>query len=213
MTTFLLIRHGAHQLGGGTIAGRMPGVHLSTQGKAQVQLLAERLSLLPIQALYSSPVERTRETAAALSECLRLPVQIREPLAEVGFGEWSGRSLDQLRGLPLFQQWNAFRSGTRIPGGELMLETQCRVVLEMLRLRELHPQECVALVSHGDVIKAAVAYFLGVPLDLFSRIEIGLASVSVISLGSLGPWVLCVNHSGETLPMPPPPLPSAPGAA
>ncbi|HSU65911.1 MAG TPA: histidine phosphatase family protein, partial [Tepidisphaeraceae bacterium] len=85
--------------------------------------------------------------------------------------------------------------GTRIPGGELMLEIQSRIVKQMLRLREVHPEQCVAIVSHGDVIKAALAYWLGVPLDLFLRIEISLASVSVVAIGDYGPWVLCVNNT------------------
>ena len=124
-------------------------------------------------------------------------MQIRDELSEIDYGDWSGRKLDELRPLPRWQQWNAFRSGTQVPGGERMLQTQSRVVTEMLGLCERHRDECVALVSHGDVIKAAVAYFLGVPLDLFQRIEIGLASVSLVAISDYGPWVLCVNNTGE----------------
>jgi broad specificity phosphatase PhoE len=131
-----------------------------------------------------------------LCESVKLPLQIRESLAEVGFGEWEGRKIDELRPLDRWKQWNSFRSGTRAPGGETMQEIQSRVVGEMFRLREEHPDDCVALVSHGDVIKSAVAYFLGVPLDLFSRIEIGLTSVSIVALADYGPWVLCVNNMG-----------------
>ena len=197
MTTFLLIRHGAHLLGGDRIAGRAPDVHLSPLGHEQARRLAERIAKLPVRAVYSSPAERTRETAHHLAERLALPVQVLDGLYEIEFGAWTGRSLAELRQSPHFQDWNRFRSGTRIPDGELMLETQSRIVTEMLRLRERHGGGCVALVSHGDVIKAAVAYFLGVPLDLFTRIEIGLASVSVIAIGDQGPWVLGVNTNGE----------------
>jgi probable phosphomutase (TIGR03848 family) len=202
MTTFLLIRHGAHLLGGDTIAGRMPEVRLSPLGHEQARRMAERVAKLPVQAIYSSPSDRTRETAVHLSEQLRRPVQVLEDLHEIDFGSWTGRNLDELRRSEHFRLWNAFRSGTRIPDGEAMIETQARIVCAMLRLRDKHPNACIALVSHGDVIKAAVAYFLGMPLDLFTRIEIGLASVSTIAIGEQGPWVLGVNNLGEDLVIP-----------
>lgn len=197
MTTFLLIRHAAHLLGGGTIAGRSEGVHLSPLGHEQAAAMAERVAKLPVRAIYSSPIDRARETAAFLGERLALPVRISDPLAELDFGRWTRQKLDDLRPQPAFQKWNAFRSGSRMPGGESMLEVQSRILGEMLRLRETHTGDCIALVSHGDVIKSAVAYWLGVPLDLFMRIEIGLASVSAISIGDLGPWVLCVNNTSD----------------
>ena len=201
-TTFLLIRHGAHLLGGETIAGRTPGVNLSPLGQQQAAGMVERVARLPVKAIYCSPIDRTRQTAQPLGERLNLPVQINEALTEIDFGEWAGCKLDDLRPQDRWKHWNAFRSGTRCPGGETMLEVQSRVVGEMARLREKHPGEVVALVSHGDVIKSAVAYFLGVPLDLFMRIEIGLASVSVVAVGDYGPWVLCVNGTGDEIPMP-----------
>jgi probable phosphoglycerate mutase len=201
VTTFLLIRHAAHALGGDRIAGRTPGVPLSPDGRRQAEALAERLSDLPVRALYCSPIQRARETAGPLAERWCLPAQVREEISELDFGEWSGQPLDDLRPQERWQRFNRFRSGTRAPNGELMLETQARVVTFMQALREAQPDQLVALVSHGDVIKSAVAYYLGVPLDLFQRIEIGLASVSVIHVGDYGPWVLCVNETGRvTLP-------------
>ena len=196
-TTFLLIRHAAHLLGVGTIAGRSADVHLSPLGHEQTRAMAERVAGLPVRAIYCSPIDRAKETAAPLAERLQLPVQISDALCELDFGDWTRKTLDELRPQPNWQQWNAFRSGNRMPGGESMLEVQSRVVGEMLRLRDCHPDQCVALVSHGDVIKSAIAYWLGVPLDLFMRIEIGLASVSVVAIGDFGPWVLCVNNTGE----------------
>ncbi|HEY2584381.1 MAG TPA: histidine phosphatase family protein [Tepidisphaeraceae bacterium] len=196
-TTFLLIRHAAHLLAGDTIAGRSAGVYLSPLGHEQARAMANRVATLPVRAIYCSPIDRARETAAPLSERLQLPVQTSDALSELDFGEWTRKTLDELRTQPLWQHWNAFRSGTRIPGGESMLDLQSRIVGEMLRLRNHHPDQCVALVTHGDVIKAAVAYWLGVALDLFRRIEIGLASVSVVAVGDRGPWVLCVNNTGE----------------
>jgi probable phosphomutase (TIGR03848 family) len=196
-TTFLLIRHGAHLLGGETIAGRAPGVNLSPLGREQVGAMAERVAKVPVAAIYSSPVDRTRQTADVLASRLGLPVRVSEALSEIDFGEWTGTKLEQLRGREPWKQWNAFRSGSAAPAGERMLAVQTRIVTEMLSLRERHPDEIVALVSHGDVIKAAVAYWLGVPLDLFQRIEISLASVTVVRLRDYGPWVLSVNGTGE----------------
>lgn len=196
MTTFLLIRHGAHLLGGETIVGRAPGVHLAPEGHAQAAGLVGRVGGLPIRGVYSSPMERCRETATPLAAHLGLAVQIAPGLNEIDFGEWTGRTLAELRPLEAWRRWNAFRSGARVPGGEAMLEVQARIVAEMEGLRERHGEGCVALFSHGDVIKAAAAWALGVPLDLFHRLEIGLASVTVIRLAEGGPTVLGVNHTG-----------------
>jgi len=197
MTTFLLIRHGAHLLGGDRIAGRTPGVYLSPLGREQAARTAERVVKLPVRAIYSSPIDRTLETARALADRLDLPVQTLNTLAEIDYGDWTGRTLDELRTQPLWKQWNTHRSGTRIPNGELLLETQTRIIAEMHRLHAKHADDCIALVSHGDVIKSALAYCLGVPLDLMLRIEISLASVSVVVIGDYGPWVLCVNNTEE----------------
>ncbi len=196
MTRFLLIRHGAHLLGGGKIAGRT-GVQLSPLGHEQAAGLVDRLAHLPIRAIYCSPIERVRQTAQPLSEKLAVPVVVRDDLSEIDFGQWTGKALDELRPIEPWKQYNAFRSGAPIPGGEYMLQTQSRIVAEMLRLRQVHRNDCIALFSHGDLIKAAIAYFLGVPLDLFGRLEISLASVSVIALADYGPWVLSVNNTGS----------------
>jgi probable phosphoglycerate mutase len=172
-------------------------VHLSPEGQAQVAELAECLGHLPIAAIYASPVLRAQDSARPLAERLGLEIRTSDALAEVDFGEWTGKALDELRPQDAWKEWNAFRSGAAIPGGERMLQIQSRIVGEMLRQRQEHPEQVVALFSHGDVIRAAVAYWLGVPIDLFLRMEIGLASVSVVAVGDYGPWVLCVNHMGR----------------
>jgi probable phosphoglycerate mutase len=195
MTIFLLIRHAVHLLGSETIAGRMPDVHLSLRGQEQAQHLARRLADVPIHALYCSPITRAQETAQPLTAQFGLPVQICEDIQEINYGEWTGRTLEELRPQEQWKHWNSFRSGTRIPNGESMLEIQARVISCMQQLRERHPNEVIALVSHGDVIRAAVAYCLGVPLDMFQRIEISPASVSIIGLAEYGPSVLCVNNT------------------
>jgi probable phosphomutase (TIGR03848 family) len=199
MTTLLLIRHGANDLLGHRIAGRMPGVHLNAEGHRQAERLAERLDGLPIRAVYSGPLERARETAAPLAARLGLDVIILDAIGEIDFGHWTGESTEALYNLPRWQRFNAYRSGIRIPNGETMLEAQCRAVNAIERLQEEHPEDLVAIVSHGDVVKAALAYFLGVPLDLFRRIEVDPGSLSIVELADWGPRIVLMNDTGEPL--------------
>ncbi len=194
MTTFYLIRHATNDyLADNKIAGWRPGIHLNSDGRKQAEQLAERLALDPIRAIYSSPLERSRETAEPLAAKLNLPLQISEGLGEIRFGDWTDQSVKELDLKPEWRRWNSFRSGTQAPQGDLMIDAQARIVREMLRLREQHPDACIALVTHGDPIKAAIAYFIGAPLDLFLRIEISPASLSMISLDDQSVRILCVN--------------------
>ena len=200
MTVFYLIRHAAHGLLGHRIAGRMPGVRLSAAGNAQAQRLADQLASSPIQAVYASPLERARETAQPLAARLGLQVEIAEDVNELDFGEWTGRTLEELREIAEWGLFNSFRSGARIPGGELMPEAQMRIVRFLERAARRHADAHVAVVSHGDVIKSALAYYLGAPLDLFQRIEVGPASVSTVELQPWGPRILAVNWSDQPTP-------------
>lgn len=196
MTTFLLIRHATTDAVGKSLAGRKPGVRLNAKGRTQAEVLAARLTEAPIASIYSSPLERARETAEPLARQLNLEVQICNGLNEIHFGEWTGRKLEELAPVPEWQRFNCFRSGTRIPGGELMLEAQARVITELERLREKHPGEVIAVITHGDLIKAAIAHYAGVHLDLFQRIEIDPASVSIVVLSDYGPRILRLNDTG-----------------
>lgn len=204
MTTFLLVRHALHEFGGGRIAGRTEGVHLSPDGQRQAEALASRLSALRLDAVYSSPVLRCQETAAGIAATHGLEVRTEPALTELGFGDWQGAELSALEGQDLWRRFNAFRSGTRAPNGELFLETQLRIVRAVLEIGDRHAGETVALVSHADVIRAALLHFLGMPMDHFLRLEISPASVSVVRVGDYGPWVLGINHDG--------PLPHLPEA-
>lgn len=196
MTTFLLIRHGTHSLLNRMLVGRKPGVSLSVEGQAQAERLAERIAAhMPLTAIYSSPMERATETAQPLSDRLNLPVQIAEEFNELDFGDWTGFDFDKLHSLPAWQHFNSYRSGTRIPNGELMLETQARAVSGLSKLHAQHGDETVAVVTHGDVIRAIINYYLGAPLDLFRRIEISPASISIVALHDWGPQVLRVNDT------------------
>ena len=197
MTNFLLIRHGLHVFGSDRLAGRTPGVDLSPDGRAQAEHLAERLARVELHAIYCSPIERTVQTHAPLAERHGLTATFSDDLVEVDYGDWTGCVLDEIADTDEWRRWNSFRSGARVPNGESMLEIQSRIVAAMQRLAAVHVDQNVALVSHGDVIKAAVAYALGVPLDLFQRIEISPASVTVVQIADHGPWVLCVNNIGD----------------
>ena len=197
MTTFLLVRHALHEFGGERIAGRTPNVHLSPEGLRQAEGLAERLAELKVEALYASPILRCQETAAKIGARHGLGVVTADEITELDFGEWQGARLDALDSMDRWKRFNAFRSGTQAPGGELFLETQLRIVRFLLGLRERHPEGTVAIVSHADVIRAALLHFLGIPMDSFLRLEISPASVSTVAVADYGPWILGVNHTGS----------------
>jgi probable phosphomutase (TIGR03848 family) len=197
LTTFLLLRHAVHDLAEGILAGHMPGIHLSAQGEQQAQRLAERLVALPIAAIYSSPLERTMQTAKPLASRFNLPVEVSEGFAEIDFGEWTGKRFADLAADPRWRAWNSFRSSSPLPNGGLMLEVQSRAVAALQCLCRQHPDQVVAIVSHSDVIKAVIAYYLGVPLDLFQRMEISPASVSILVVHGWGAQVLRVNDTGD----------------
>jgi probable phosphoglycerate mutase len=193
----LLIRHGSNHTVGKSIAGRMPGVHLDEKGQAQAERLAERLSRMTLDAVYCSPLERTYETAAPLARRFGLQIHTSERLLEVDMGDWTGFEFQQLLGDPMWQRYNTFRAGTRIPNGELIVEVQHRMVTEVERLRKEYPDGAAAIVSHGDPIKTVLAHYAGISLDFLLRLEISLVSVSILSITDYGPKILCINHTGE----------------
>jgi probable phosphoglycerate mutase len=198
-TTVLVIRHGYNDWVGRTLAGWTPGVHLNARGREQAERLAQRLAGVPIRVLYSSPLERTLETAEPLARQLGLEVRVCEALGELRLGEWTGRKLCDLENDPLWRRFNTQRSTTRIPGGELTLEVQARMVNALEGIRREHPDSVVAVFSHGDPIRSLLLHYLGMPLDLMHRIEIEPASVSVVALHEWGPQVMRMNEMG-TLP-------------
>ncbi len=178
MSTFLLIRHGENDLVGHAIAGRGPGIHLNETGRDQANRLADHLANSSIQQILSSPLERTRETAEPLAQRLGLPIQLSDRLLEVDFGDWTGKQIAELDRVGDWKQWNTWRSIGRIPNGESMFEVQARVVDEIEGLRRRFPDQKLALFSHGDPIRAAITYYLGMPLDMLLRLEISSASVT-----------------------------------
>lgn len=194
MTVFHLLRHGEHNVQGKICAGRMPGVVLSERGRAEADTAARRLAGLEIAAIYASPLERTRETAEIVGRRLSLPVTILDDLAELDFGEWTGKTFDEVRKDPRWPVWATHRSLSCIPGGETMREVQRRVVEAIMEMREQHPSEAVVVVSHGDVIRAALVFALGMPLDFYGRIEVATASLSTMRIDANGVRVIAVNE-------------------
>ena len=196
MTTIVyLVRHAAHALVNSTLCGRMPGVRLGAEGHGQARALAERFASEPVEAVYTSPLERARETAEPIAERLGRTPEPREGIGEIEFGEWTGRRFDDLASEPRWNAWNAARSMNRPPRGESMLEAQVRAVGEIERVRAAHPEGAAVLVSHGDVIKSVLLFALGLPLDACARIEIGPASISTLAIGEGGAKVLRLNEA------------------
>ncbi len=169
------------------LAGRTTGHALDAIGRAEAVRLADALAGRPLAAIVASPLERAQETAAAIAGRHGMPVETDPALVEIDFGAWTGATLDSLHGTEAWRRYNAFRGTACSPDGEPMLAVQMRAVSAMVRLREAHPGAEVVLVSHADVIKAALAHFLAMPLDLFQRIEIAPASRSLVRLGA--DWV------------------------
>jgi probable phosphoglycerate mutase len=205
MAQLLLIRHGENDYTRtGKLAGWTPGVSLNEAGRKQAQALAEKLKAAPIAAIYSSPLERARETAAPLAEAKKLEVRIVEGLGEVQYGQWQGKSLKRLARTKLWRTVQGLPSAMQFPEGETFRSVQSRAVNAIEALVQAHPKDLVAVFSHGDVIKLVVAHYLGLPLDLFQRIMIATASTTILRLGHGQPALVKLNDtSGVEVPRPP----------
>jgi len=199
MTTLLLIRHALCDHVGREIAGRKADVHLNAGGVSQAERLAEQLDATALSAVFSSSLARARETAQPIADRRKIALRTDDRLTEIDYGDWTGQTLDALRGHGSWGRFNTLRSVTRIPGGELMLEVQARAVSAIEAIRQEFPDGTCAVVSHGDVIRGLIAHFAGIPLDLFLRIEIAPASVSVITVSETWIGVRCVNHTLDGL--------------
>ena len=197
MALILLIRHGENEYTRtGKLAGWTSGVSLNAAGKKQAQALVERLKPVPIKHIYSSPLERARETAAPLAEARGLKVTVREGLGEVRYGRWTGQSLKRLARTKLWRVVQGLPSAMQFPEGETMRGAQLRLVDELEQIARAHLKDVVAVVSHSDPIKLAVAFYLGIPLDLFQRLQIQTCSVTVLRLGQGQPSLVKLNDTG-----------------
>jgi probable phosphomutase (TIGR03848 family) len=194
----LLIRHGENDYTRtGKLAGLAPGVHLNEAGRTQAQALAERLRPAPIKAIYTSPLERAQETALPLASAQKLPLRLCEALQEINVGEWAGRSLKSVARTNLWRDVQYRPSRAQFPGGETFLAAQARAVGAVEQIARDHPRDLVAAVTHADIIKLVVAHYLGQPLDLFQRLVIGTASITLLRLGQGQPALVKLNDTGE----------------
>lgn len=199
MTTFYLVRHGACDGLGETLWGRAQEVCLNEQGKTQAQRVAERFERINVAGVYSSPLERALETAAAIGRAAKLEVKQNAAFNEIDFGDWSGKSFADLARDQRWLRFNTHRSDTRIPGGEFFLDVQARVIAELDRLAVRHLAKNVVIVSHADVIKTAIGYVAGAPIDLLQRFEVSPGSVSIIATDEHETKLLAVNSGCEPL--------------
>ncbi|HZF93792.1 MAG TPA: histidine phosphatase family protein [Allosphingosinicella sp.] len=192
--TLLLIRHAAHVELGRTLSGRRRDVALSQDGLQQAEIVADLLAVEPIAAVYSSPRERAWYTAREIADRLEQTVIAANGLDEVDFGEWTGLSFDALEGDPGWDEWNSARSIARPPGGECMAEAVERAVAAVGEIASEHRGQTVAAVSHCDIIRGLISFYLGLPLDNLLRFDIDPASVSRLVIGDWGARVMSVNE-------------------
>ena len=194
----LLIRHATAEYKPGRLYGRTPGVHLSANGRDEAKRLAERMEAVKLSAIYSSPLERCLETAEAVAGGRKLEIRTNEKLAEVVYGSWQGRTFRSLVKTPLWRTVQLIPSQARFPGGESILELQRRGVEAVEEIRTAHKRGAVAVFSHADMIKAILAHYLGMHLDLFQRLHVETASVSALAFYAGGfPRVLRIGDTGS----------------
>jgi probable phosphoglycerate mutase len=203
MTTFFLVRHGVTTHTNHRLSGWMPGIHLTQEGRAQAEAAAQALASVPLKAVYASPIARTTETALPIAERHGLAVTKRRDIGEVEYGRWTNRSLKVLARTKLWTTVQRWPGGVVFPDGESLRAVQSRAVDGLEAIRTEHARESVCVVSHGDVIKLVAAHYLGLHIDLFQRIVVVPASITVISVSDDGPRMLALNvvpHSGRWAP-------------
>ena len=198
-TVVLLVRHARTATTGKRLPGQAAGLVLSPAGRREAEAVAGRLAGVKLAAVYSSPLERARETAAAIARPRRLAVRIARDLIDLDVGRWAGLPSGPPGSVPEWATIQRHPSGFRFPDGESFTDMQARVVAAIARLVERHPGQTVVAVSHADPIKAALAHALGIPLDLFQRLVVATASVSAVAYGPAGPTVLTANATGDGL--------------
>jgi probable phosphomutase (TIGR03848 family)/uncharacterized repeat protein (TIGR03847 family) len=197
-TVLLLIRHASNDyVKEGRLAGWTPGVHLNAVGQREADALANRLNHIPLRAIYSSPLERAVETAQAIGFCQKLTVNVRHDLGELATGEWTGKLIKELDGTDIWKEVQSHPSQVRIPGGESFTEMQSRIVGALDAIVASHPDQVIAVVSHADPLKAAIAHYLGMNLDQFQRIAISPASVTVFFFQGNTPVLFRLNDSAK----------------
>lgn len=190
-----LVRHATHALVARVLVGRMAGVRLGEEGLRQAELLAGRLARQPIDTVQSSPRERAMETAAVIAKEHALEVEIVPELDEGDFGAWTGQCFEDLAFDDRWNAWNCARSHARPPGGESMRELQERITGHLLRSARAKGCGSLVMVTHAEVIRAALLGLLGWSLDDYASLEIAPASVSVLEANGAGLRVIAINRN------------------
>ena len=198
LTRFYLIRHGHTAAIDQRLAGRAEGTSLTDEGQRQVARMVVAMHGVPLTAVVASPLERTRQTAEPLARDHGLDVTVAPRFNEIDFGSWTGAVFADIDADPRWRRYNAVRSVTPAPGGELLIEVQLRALRALLDLRERYDGGHVAVVSHGDVIRGVLMYLLGMPIDFVHRVDIAPARISIVDLSADAPRVLLVN--GDSVP-------------
>jgi broad specificity phosphatase PhoE len=198
-TRVLLIRHASVDAIGVWLAGRLEGVHLNQRGQMEAQQLVDRLSGISLDAIYSSPLERAQQTARPVAIARDLLVTAQKELTDVHFGHWTGKSFKELNELPEWHHFNRHRSTGRIPGGESPQALVQRMVAAIEAIRAQHEGETVAIFSHCDPIRFAIAHYLAIDLDSLLEVAIDPASISVLDIGRFDARIVTLNDRSERL--------------
>jgi probable phosphoglycerate mutase len=209
-TRVLLVRHAVTAHTGPLLSGRMPGIDLSEKGVEQAESAAKRLAVLPVSAVYASPIERTTQTAQQIASHHQLDVQPLPGVVEADYGDWTGQKLADLAKTPEWTVVQVTPSRARFPNGETIHAMQTRTVAAIEQIVREHPNETVVVVSHADPIKSAIAFFTGMHLDLFQRLHVSPASVTVLEFHRYGATLVKCNDTGgldDLLPVPEAPSP------
>jgi broad specificity phosphatase PhoE len=198
VTLFYLVRHAAHDRIGAFLAGRLSDVSLGVDGRTQAQRLGARMARLKVGSIFSSPRKRAQETAAAIASASQIDVVTsHSALDEIDFGQWAGRSFQDLDADEHWRRWNGVRRITRCPEGEAMIDVQQRVVNFILDLAQEQSRSPILLVSHADIIKTAVSHCLGLSADAWPLFEIAPASISAIEIDAWNMRLVLLNEPGD----------------
>jgi probable phosphomutase (TIGR03848 family) len=197
MNRLLLIRHATNDWVGKRVAGWTPGISLNEEGRKQAAELAEALASVPLEAIYSSPLERALETAEPIARSHGLDMEVRDSIGESRYGELEGRRTEEIFKSELWEQWLRHPSRTRFPGAETTYEVQVRMVSALEEILHKHPEGNIAVVTHADPIRVAVAHYIGLPLDLIGRLWVSPASVTTIRFDEWGPRLTHLSHTGS----------------
>jgi len=208
-TRVVLVRHGVTAQTGPLLSGRLPGIDLSEKGVEQAENAATRLASLTIAAVYASPIERTTQTAQCIAARLGLPVIALDGVIEADYGEWTGGKISELAKTDEWKVVQVAPSRARFPGGESIREMQSRMISALDGLVAAHPHETVVVVSHADPIKSAIAHYAGMHLDLFQRVHVSPASITVLEFHAFGAMLVKCNDTGSLDEL----LPAVPAAA